>query len=240
MYKFNVKDRNYTTWEIIPFSKEENKFSHSDIDKYKFFNEDLFSLDPSFQLLKSPIRERPFIAGVLVLQGNKTYGRKTHSTSLKPDKLLYKCVPNDPFLPSFLIPYEIKHMGFSKLFTNLYVTFKYDHWEGKHPYGVLLQVVGQVDDLPAFYEYQLYCKNLHTSINKFEKNTTKSIQKITEQNKDLFDLIREKYSVEDRTTNKNVFTVDHEWPGRQQRQLRQRGPTHGRKQRVQLLRCRGS
>ena len=30
----------------------------------------------------------------------------------------------------------------------------------KHPHGELLQVIGDVDRLEHFYEYQLYCKNL--------------------------------------------------------------------------------
>jgi exoribonuclease R len=212
MYKLIVKDRKYTGWEVVSFLNDQNILPviFNPIES-KLFHEDVFSLqENSLNCLKSPVREKPFFTGVLVLTGNKTYGRRKNQVTMKTDKMLYKCVPNDPFLPCFLIPYEIKQMGFSKLFTNLYVTFKYDHWEEKHPYGTLLQVIGQVNDLPAFYEYQLYSKGLHTSINKFEKDTTKALQKTCENNEDLFKKIREKYSLEDRTKNTNVFTIDPE------------------------------
>jgi len=212
MYKLIVKDRKYTEWEVVSFLNDQNILPviFNPIES-KLFHEDVFSFqENTLNCLKSPVREKPFFTGVLVLTGNKTYGRRKNQVTMKTDKMLYKCVPNDPFLPSFLIPYEIKQMGFSKLFTNLYVTFKYDHWEEKHPYGTLLQVIGQVNDLPAFYEYQLYSKGLHTSINKFEKDTTKAVQKTCENNEDLFKKIREKYSLEDRTKNTNVFTIDPE------------------------------
>ena len=162
-------------------------------------------------IIKSQMREKSFFAGILILTGNKTYGRKNSSQSIKKhDKLLYKCIPNDPFLPSFLVPYEMKTMGFSKLFHNLYVIFKYDHWEDKHPHGILLQTIGIVNELPNFYEYQLYCKNLHISINHFEKHTAKAVKKMSEENKELFKFIQEKYpnSLEDRTSNTTVFTID--------------------------------
>ena len=162
-------------------------------------------------IIKSPMREKLFFAGILILTGNKTYGRKNSLQSMKKhDKLLYKCIPNDPFLPSFLIPYEMKTMGFSKLFHNLYVIFKYNHWEDKHPHGILLQTIGPVNELPNFYEYQLYCKNLHISINRFDKDTTKAVKKMMEEKKELFEFIQKKYpnSLEDRTTNTTVFTID--------------------------------
>ena len=61
--------------------------------------------------------------GVLLLDGNKTYGRQKNGNKIKQGKLLYKCIPDDMRLPAFLVPYEIKNMGFSKVFKNLYVLF---------------------------------------------------------------------------------------------------------------------
>ena len=50
-------------------------------------------------IIKSPMREKLFFAGILILTGNKTYGRKNSLQSMKKhDKLLYKCIPNDPFI----------------------------------------------------------------------------------------------------------------------------------------------
>ena len=33
-------------------------------------------------------------------------------------RLLYKVVPDDIRIPAFLVPYEVKNMGFSKVFVN--------------------------------------------------------------------------------------------------------------------------
>ena len=88
---------------------------------------------------------------------------------IKTNKMLYKCIPDDIRIPIFLVPYEIKQMGFSKVFNNLYVTIRYKQWDDKHPHATLSQTIGSVDVLDNFYEYQLYCKSLNTSIQKFNK-----------------------------------------------------------------------
>ena len=51
-------------------------------------------------LERSILKNSNTIAGVLVLEGNKTYGRKKK-------RLLYKCIPDDKYLPAFLVPYDI-------------------------------------------------------------------------------------------------------------------------------------
>ena len=48
------------------------------------------------------------ITGILILKGSRTYGKKN-------GKLLYKCISMNKDHPSFLVPYEMKHIGFSKL-----------------------------------------------------------------------------------------------------------------------------
>ena len=69
--------------------------------------------------------------------------------------------PDDMRLPAFLVPYEIKNVGFSKVFVNLYATFSFVDWNDKHPHGILTNVIGSVDVLDNFYEYQLHCKSLN-------------------------------------------------------------------------------
>ena len=64
--------------------------------------------------------QTPIITGVLILKNNRTYGRYKNNPK---NKLLYKCVPNDRSMDTVLVPYEMKCVGFSKSFTNLYVTF---------------------------------------------------------------------------------------------------------------------
>ena len=171
----------------------------------KLFAGDVFNMDPDTKQVKiehSHLRTTQSIPGILALNTSKTYGRANGANG----KLLYKVIPDDVRIPSFLVPYEIKHMGFSKVFVNMYVTFNYVSWDDKHPRGILSNVLGPVDVLDNFYEYQLYCKNLNVSIQKFTKEASKSIGTETRS----FEAIREKYSnIEDRTGEKwRVFTID--------------------------------
>ena len=119
-------------------------------------------------------------------------------------------VPDDTRLPVFLVPYEMKHVGFSKVFVNMYVTFKYVLWEGKHPYGKLVSTIGPVDVLPNFYEYQLYCRSLHTSIQKFNKETSKMVKEMSQRGS-MDDIIHKYKTIEDRRQDDwCVFTIDPE------------------------------
>lgn len=203
-YKIHVHDRNYTEWEIFETINLTKVKLDIDPVKEKMFSNDVFKMDP-ITIIHSSIRCGSSIPGVLLLVDNKTYGRQKN-THKKFPKLLYKCVPDDIRLPHFLIPYEIKHMGFSKVFSNLYVTFSFHEWTDKHPLGSLTQTIGPVEHLDNFYEYQLYCKSLNSSIQKFNRDATKALQ--NESKETLFEKIQAKYpSIEDRTLY-NVFSID--------------------------------
>jgi len=118
-YKLYVNDRSYSSWDVfdtINFNK-----IHLDINpiEFKLFSNDVFSIDDNSNvtLLHSSIRAGPAIPGVLVLAGNKTYGRQhklneglKKRSEINGGKLLYKCIPDDMRLPAFLIPYEIKRL----------------------------------------------------------------------------------------------------------------------------------
>ena len=109
-------------------------------------------------------------------------------------------------IPAFLIPYEMKQIGFSKVFINIYVTFSFDYWDEKHPLGILKQVIGPIDVLDNYYEYQLYCKSLNSSIQKFTKDTSKSLK--SNFHDAFIDNICLKYpNIEDRSSW-NIFTID--------------------------------
>jgi hypothetical protein len=130
-YKIVLENRNYTNWNIYDSNNFEKKDLQINPLESKLFSNDVFIFEKNkVNIIHSSIRTGPSIAGVLIISGNKTYGRKT-------GKLLYKCIPDDVRIPAFLIPYEIKNIGFLKIFTNLYVTFTFNEWEDKHPYGKL-------------------------------------------------------------------------------------------------------
>ena len=210
-YKIHIHDRNYTSWEIYDTGNL-NKISTIEINpiECKLFSNDVFEIntDGSVNLLHSTVRHGSSIPGVLMLDGNKTFGRQLKANGTA-GKLLYKCMPDDKRMPAFLIPYEMKHVGFSKVFKNLYVTFVFDCWEDKHPRAKLDNVIGPVDVLDNFYEYQLYCKSLNASIQKLQKDTNKALA--DNPHELIIANIRTKYpSIEDRTDKKlwHIITID--------------------------------
>ena len=209
-YKLYVNDRTYTSWEVF----DTYNFNKMNIDinpiECKLFSNDVFTRDENnaVHLLHSTIRSGPPMPAVLILSGNKTYGREK-KLSKSSGRLLYKCIPDDMRLPSFLVPYEIKNMAFSKVLKNLYVTIVFDQWEDKQPRAKLDNVIGTVDILDNFYEYQLYCKSLNASIQKFHKDTTKAIE--NKSHSTIIETIKTKYkTIEDRTDQQkwHIITID--------------------------------
>ena len=213
-YKIYINDRNYSSWEVF----DTNNFNKINVDidpiKSKLFSNDVFTLDEQLNvnILHSSIRLGTSMPGVLILTGNKTYGRQNKQTPNKKrneGKLLYKCIPDDIRMPSFLVPYELKNVGFSKIFKNMYVTFTFDEWNDKHPRAKLDNVIGPVDVLDNFYEYQLFCKSLNSSIQKFQKDTSKAIDNRSHEG--IIETVKVKYpSIQDRTDRKtwHIITID--------------------------------
>ena len=107
-YKIIIEDRNCEEWTIS------NTVSLMDVTledfnplSHKLFNGDIFTYDGTeFKLIHSCTKTMNYFSGVLILEKNKSYGKYK-------DKHLYKCLPDDRRIPSFLIPYEIKNIGFS-------------------------------------------------------------------------------------------------------------------------------
>ena len=201
-YKITINNRSYTDYTIYDSSSLIEK-KNIDVDpiKFKMFNGDVFIFnftEPYYHVVYSGIRTVSYISGILICQ-NQTYGRIKN-------KFYYKCIPDDKRLPHFLVPYEIKGNSFSKNFKNKYVNFKFVSWDGKHPIGELIQVIGDVDKLENFYEYQLYCKSLNASIQKFNKETLKILRMKTFD--DYMNIIMNKFDVESRLNNYNIFTID--------------------------------
>ena len=213
LYKVHIHDRNYSGWKFYNVEKFPQEIEMDFIDplKEKMLSNDNFMVDldtKKVTICHSTVRSSEFIAGVLVLKTNKTYGRDP-----KTNKLLYKVIPDDRRIPAFLVPYEIKHLGFSKVFINLYITFVFDLWQDKHPQGKISQVLGSVDELDHFYEYQLYCKNLNQSIQRFNKDTSKALRQFMANNshESCVSSILAKYpTIEDRRDQKkwHVITID--------------------------------
>ena len=58
----------------------------------------------------------------------------------------------------------------------MYILFKYENWDNKHPIGIITNNLGPVDELSNFYEYILFCKSLQISISNFTKETVKKLK----------------------------------------------------------------
>jgi len=208
--KIYIRDRTYKEWTFA----QNDTNGDVNVDDYpglktidpleqKVFSRDVFEIAEDGQVNKihSCVQNSKTIAGVLVLENNKTFGRTDNNK-----RLLYKCIPDDNYLPVFLIPYEVK-LGFSKVQKNKYVVFQFDHWHNKHPHGILTETIGDVDVLEHFYEYQLYSKSLHISITEFNNKTRLALNKKTHDEFVQLIFQNPNFVIEDRR-DKYIFTID--------------------------------
>lgn len=205
MYRIYIQDRNYMCWSLTDLQTnktvDSSNVTFSPQEKQLFTN-DIISQEGN--VVYSYIRECPTLAGMLILENSKTYGRTENKK-----RLLYKCIPDDKRLPAFLVPYDMK-LGFSKQIHNKYVVFKFDQWLDTHPRGMLVEVLGDVDKLEVFYEYKLYCRNLNIPAN-FNKEFAKKVHKMfpPDRTQEYVDKImaNENFQIIDRT-EEYVFTID--------------------------------
>ena len=200
-YKLYIHDRTYTTWTWI--LEDQTQDQTPEINPTKMFSKDIILYDPQTKThttTYSHVRSQTPLAGILVLQGNRTYGRTPKN------KLLYKLIPDDKHLPVFLVPYD-NPSNFSKVLHNKYVVFHFDQWIEQHPRAKLLQTLGDTQQLEAFYEYQLYCKSLHISLTPFTNQTKQQFDVQPPQT--YIDKILENpaFEIQDRR-DQNPFSID--------------------------------
>jgi len=218
LYKIHIDNRNYGSWSVFNANTlEPFTLDGFDPTQHKLFTNDVFTYNNGkLDIIHSSMRVAEHIPAVLIISDNKTYGRENKLTESKTGgkskpsngRLMYKCIPDDTRIPIFLVPYEIKQMGFSKVFNNLYVTIHYKEWNDKHPHANISQTIGPVDILDNFYEYQLYCKSLNASIQKFNKSTAKAIKTKAEVHDSFItNVCKQHPQIEDRTEWK-TFTID--------------------------------
>jgi len=208
-YRILITSRDYSAWHLaeddtyVPTSTPELAFS--DAAKYKLFSRDIITIsetDGTPRIVHSPTRCIQ-IPGVLILEGNKTYGR---TDNLK--RLFYKCIPNDRYLPAFLIPYD-PEIGFSKTLQNRFVVFEFVSWDKQHPTGKLTENLGPVNDLSAFCEYQLFCRSIHDSISQFNKSAGMKCKQNDATCSNMCKI--PEYQIEDMTQEETrIFTIDPE------------------------------
>ena len=199
MYKIIIDDKTYSSWKIYDESDNEVSIDCSPIT-HKLFSGSTFNFCPAANKpskLLNPISGKK-IPGVLIL--TKTYG-KDHA------RFLYKCIPFDKHLPVFIIPYKISS-SFDKCPRNKYILFEYKNWTTKNPLGMLDTVFGDTNDETAYYDYEIYCRNLHYTSRKLYSALMKSRFKNGENS--LIQEIQTKHKFKDHTdSNENyIFTID--------------------------------
>ena len=96
---------------------------------------------------------------------------------------------------------------FEKKRYDKYIVFEFHSWNEKHPTGRITNSLGPIHSLNSFYEYQLYCKSLYASIQKFNKETKKRLKLFTEEQH--IKHMDNCFDFEDRTNN-YIYTIDPE------------------------------
>jgi exoribonuclease R len=201
MYQLVVENHQFAFYHFdsIEPERSNSRLNALSIDTHKLFSNDV--LDHTGDLIYSYIRAGELIPGVLILNGNRTYGKNETGK-----RALYKCIPDNRELPPFLVPYELK-LGFSKDIKNKYVVIKYDQWDDKHPRGTITETIGDVNLMSAYYEYRLYCRNIHDSISEF----TSKVRELTKDREGVHTAIRSdpRFHIESRL-DVPVYSIDPE------------------------------
>lgn len=199
----HVHNRDYSHYEFFSNNAEQPNSVSLDIDpiEHCLFHGDIFTVDHqnSVCIQTSGVRSKKSIPGVLVLQNNRTYGRTSNKK-----RLLYKCIPYDSNLPAFLVPYDVS-LEFSKCVANKYVLFTFHEWSSRHPQGLLCESFGDVNDLNALAEYELYGHHLQYSL----KDMNKQLKiRLKPQDEMIEDICHSPHFKLQYKTEQYVFSID--------------------------------
>ena len=212
---FHAKDRYYSKWEIR--KKEvcvENTHTEFDPVKTKALTGDKVLSNGTIDKQSDIRLSTNQYAGVLALK-SPTYGRHTNN------KFLYKCIPGRVDMPIFLIPYDVHQKRknrtsdqniTSNCVSNYYVLFKFIEWKEKHPIGCIIDVIGSVASLPAFYKYQIYLENMYFSKSRRNNFIRKKLNTLTapddKKDDDIINAVASSVpSIKDRT-QEHVISID--------------------------------
>ena len=195
--KVHIQDRTYQSFTV---DDNINSITINPI-KEKLFDQDIFNENnQKIVLLESPTRNMKYLCGILILNGNKTYGKTPNNK-----KFYYRCIPNNKHLPIFLVPYFI-NIGFNKSYQNKFILFQFQEWTKDHPIGMIIEDIGDVNKNECYYEYQLYSKSIHHSIKAFIKKTREQYKELNTINK-----IKEKNRIplkENENISTYIFSID--------------------------------
>ena len=162
---FTPADRAYATWSFCPPLADDGLVCPL---AAKLLVGDVVTSSAEIDRC-SRYRELRSIPGVLCLSRG-THGRSSNG------RQLYRCVPADPKLPVFLVPYTQKKPEFGKAPIDLYILFEFAAWTDRHPTGSSTNTLGKVNDLETTYSYLTHARDLHRPIQKFTRQTFNAIR----------------------------------------------------------------
>lgn len=207
--KFKCDTRNYgniNSWSLFNVSD----LTEADIYEFdvnpirdKLMNQDIIRVvDKKFvEIIHSSNRTLPVIPAILSFK--KMYGKNGN-------KYMFKATPDDIRVPEFIVSSKVKNTGFNKKQKSKYIIIKFKQWKGRHPEGEIIMTIGDVEILPHFYEYMLYCKSLHTSLQKFTQNTMKFLRNTNEEKHIQSIIDNRNYNIENRCDMDiwDIITID--------------------------------
>jgi 16S rRNA A1518/A1519 N6-dimethyltransferase RsmA/KsgA/DIM1 with predicted DNA glycosylase/AP lyase activity len=131
------------------------------------------------------------------LQSPSALQKIIEAANIKPGEIILEIGPGTGILTSELLKTGAKVIAIEK---------------DERAFGLLKETIGDVTDLSAYYEYQLYCKHLHISITESiqrvhskrkEKSETEWVDHIL-SNPDIFGEIQDR-----RETDRSIFTIEN-------------------------------
>lgn len=156
------------------------------------------------------------LVGILELNCGKTYGRRKNANG-KEGKLFYGVKHDYEHLPPFKTPYEIKHNGKNtqrncyRYVKDKYVVFKLALLpEQERPEVILVETIGDVDDVNAFSTYRTYVSGF-----KLQSSWHKELSQFRKKN-DIIELSNKTLFMHNRTQSQTqppiceIFTIDPE------------------------------
>ena len=133
----------------------------------KVFHGDIVRIEKNKCILSQSNIKTKTIIGVLELYSK--YKFKSNKRGVER----FKCIPIEKYYPAFLVTSTAKRT-YNK---NILVQFKYLSWDDKLPYGQIVHIIGEVDNITALYDGVLYRYNLNKKTFRFNKQELENIKK---------------------------------------------------------------
>ena len=168
--KLWILKQDYSLANIIPDDTTVDKIPIEGYDKIgKLFHGDLVCFKDNNLFGISSVIQSKKICGVL------EYYSKTKYPSNKKGVERFKFIPFSKYYPNFIVSSKCK----SKYKKNIIVVIKYLSWNDTLPYGEIVKILGEVDNLDSIYESVLYTNELIVDKRKIDNRIFKNLEELS-------------------------------------------------------------